>query len=191
MELRAPFAGTIERRSFSPSERVAAGDGLLTLADTSTLWVAADIREREWKALILKTGDEILVESASADMKPIKAAVHFVGREVDPTTNAIPLVAVVDNPDGRLRPGMFVRVTVPLAHSREALSIPESAILEHDNRTFVFSPENDGKFRRIDIIPGLHVEGFVEVISGLNAGQQIVSSGGFYLKSELLLAGEE
>ena len=191
MQLRAPFAGTIERRQFSPSERVAVGDGLLTLADTSTLWVSADLREREWNALVLKPGDEIRVEPSTPGARPLAARVHFVGREVDPSTNAIPLVAVIDNADGHLRPGMFVQVAVPLAESRQALTVPESAVLEHDQRTFVFSPDNDGSFRRIDIITGMRVDGAVEVISGLSADEQVVATGGFYLKSEMLLQGEE
>ncbi|MEZ6034182.1 MAG: efflux RND transporter periplasmic adaptor subunit [Planctomycetaceae bacterium] len=191
VRLRAPFAGTIERRHYSPSERVAAGDGLLTLADTSTLWVAADLRERDWNALVLKTGDEIVIEPSTPDAESISARVHFVGREVDPATNAVPLIAVVDNTEGRLRPGMFVRVAVPVAETREALAVPESAIQEHDHRTFVFSPDGDKDFRRIDIIPGLRVAGVVEVISGLNTGDQVVAKGGFYLKSEMLLEGEE
>ena len=191
VQLRAPFAGTIERRQFSPSERVAVGDGLLTLADTSTLWVSADLREREWNALVLKPGDEIRVEPSTPGARPLAARVHFVGREVDPSTNAIPLVAVIDNPGGHLRPGMFVQVAVPLAESRQALTVPESAVLEHDQRTFVFSPENDGSFRRIDIITGMRVDGAVEVISGLSADEQVVATGGFYLKSEMLLQGEE
>ena len=191
VQLRAPFAGTIERRNFSPSERVAAGDGLLTLADTATLWVAADLREREWSALILKPGDEIVVEPATPGAIPLIARVHFVGREVDPTTNAIPLVAVIDNANGQLRPGMFVRVVVPLAESREALTVPESSVLEHDGQTFVFTPAGETTFHRIDFIPGLHVNGKVEVVSGLNADQQVVSQGGFYLKSEMLLEGEK
>ena len=191
VQLRAPFAGTIERRNFSPSERVAAGDGLLTLADTATLWVAADLREREWSALILKTGDKIVVEPATPDAHPLIARVHFVGREVDPITNAIPLVAVIDNPNGQLRPGMFVRVVVPLAESRDALTVPESSVLEHDGHTFVFTPDGKTTFHRIDFIPGLRVNGEVEVISGLDVAQQVVSHGGFYLKSELLLEGEE
>ena len=191
VQLRAPFAGTIERRQFSPSERVSSGDDLLTLADTSTLWVAADLREQEWKALVLKPGDEISVELSTPDAEPRVARVHFVGRAVDPSTNAIPLVAVIDNADGQLRPGMFVRVAVPLADSREALTIPESSVLEHDHQSFVFGLDGDGSFRRIDIIPGLRVDGVVEVISGLSAGEQVVASGGFYLKSEMLLEGEE
>ncbi len=191
VQLRAPFAGTIERRQFSPSERVAVGDGLLTLADTSTLWVSADLREREWNALVLKPGDEIRVEPSTPGARPLAARVHFVGREVDPSTNAIPLVAVIDNADGHLRPGMFVQVAVPLAESREALTVPESSVLEHDHQTFVFSPDGDAGFRRINIILGLRVDGVVEVISGLSAGEQVVATGGFYLKSEMLLQGEE
>lgn len=191
VQLRAPFAGTIERRNFSPSERVDPGDGLLTLADTATLWVAADLREREWSALMLKPGDEILVEPATPGAESLVARVHFVGREVDPTTNAIPLVAVIDNTHGQLRPGMFVRVVVPLAESREALTVPESSVLEHDGQTFVFTPDGDAGFHRVDFIPGLHVNGKVEVVSGLSVEQQVVSHGGFYLKSEMLLEGEE
>ena len=66
-----------------------------------------------------------------------------------------------------------------------------SSILEHDHQTFVFSPDGDAGFRRINIILGLRVDGVVEVISGLSAGEQVVATGGFYLKSEMLLQGEE
>ncbi|HQX50519.1 MAG TPA: efflux RND transporter periplasmic adaptor subunit [Planctomycetaceae bacterium] len=191
VQLRAPFAGTIERRTYSPSERVAAGDGMLTLADTSTLWVAADLREREWHALSLKPGDAIRVETSIPGMESLTAKVHFVGREVDPRTNAIPLIAVLDNSSGNLRPGMFVRVAVPVAESRDAVTVPESSVLEHDRQAFVFSPTGDSDFRRINIIPGIRVGGLVEVVTGLSLGERVVSGGGFYLKSEMLLEGEE
>ncbi len=191
VQLRAPFAGTIERRVYSPSERVVAGDSMLTLADTSTLWVAADLREREWSALSLKTDDEIRVETSIPGMETLAAKVHFVGREVDPTTNAIPLVAVIDNSSGKLRPGMFVRVAVPVAESREAVTVPESSVLEHDRQAFVFCPDSESDFHRVNIIPGIHVGGLVEVVTGLSLGERVVSGGGFYLKSEMLLEGEE
>ena len=86
---------------------------------------------------------------------------------------------------------MFVRVVVPLDESRKALTVPESSVLEHDVQTFVFTPDGDASFHRVDFIPGLHVNGKVEVVSGLSVEQQVVSHGGFYLKSEMLLEGEE
>jgi cobalt-zinc-cadmium efflux system membrane fusion protein len=190
VQLRAPFAGTVERRIFSNTERVAAGDSLLTLADTSTLWVAADLREREWNALSLKSGDMIQVVTSIPGMSVYSAVVHFVGREVDPATNAVPLIATIDNSEGKLRPGMFVRVVVPISEARETLTIPESSVLEHDRQTFVFVPSGDSAFRRVDIKRGIQTAGMVEVLSGLNNGDQVVSAGGFFLKSELLLKGE-
>jgi cobalt-zinc-cadmium efflux system membrane fusion protein len=190
VQLRAPFSGTVERRIFSTNERVAAGDSLLTLADTSTLWVAADLREREWNALTLKSGDPIRVLTTTTGAQVRSATVHFVGREVDPSTNAVPLIAILDNADGTLRPGMFVRVVVPVAETRKTLTVPESSILEHDRQTFVFVPVSDSTFRRVDIERGIQTAGVVEVLSGLNAGDKVVAGGGFYLKSELLLQGE-
>ncbi len=190
VKLRAPFAGTIERRMFSTSERVESGDAMLTLADTSTLWVAADLREREWNALTLRPGDEVEVTTSIPGLATRKAVVHFVGREVDPATNAVPLVATIDNSDGQLRPGMFVRVAVPTAQARESLTVPEASVLEHDRKSFVFTPDGQSVFRRVDITPGIHTAGMVEVISGLNDGEQVVVNGSFVLKSELLLQGE-
>lgn len=190
VRLKAPFAGTIERRLYSRSERVDAGDSLLVLADTSTLWVAADLREREWNALSLKPGDQVMVKVLVPGLDTVSATVHFVGREVDAKTNAVPLVAVIDNADGRLRPGMFVQVAVPVTAPREALVVPESAVLEHNQQAFVFLQESTDQFRRVGVVPGLRMSGFVEVLSGLTRGQRVVSSGGFSLKSELLLQGE-
>jgi cobalt-zinc-cadmium efflux system membrane fusion protein len=190
VELRAPFDGTIEKRAVSPSERVASGDSLITLADTTTLWVAADLREREWNALALKPGDAVKVLTSISGMEECSAKVHFVGREVDPSTNAVPLVAIIDNASGKLRPGMFVRVAVPVSEPKQAVTVPESAILEHDRQSFVFTPQDDSTFRRVDITPGTRAGGIVEVLAGLNGGEKVVSGGAFFLKSELLLQGE-
>ena len=191
VRLRAPFDGTIERRLFSNSERVDGGSAILTLADTATLWVAADLREREWSALELKPGDAIRVTLPVAGTKSVAALVHFVGREVDPQTNAVPLIAVIDNADGRLRPGMSVRVSIPLSAARSVLVVPESAVLTHDGQTFVFVSDGSSVFHRTSIQAGQVSSGQVEVVSGLDQGQQVVSGGAFYLKSELLLQSKE
>lgn len=190
VQLKAPFAGTIERYNFSQNERVEAGEPLMTLADTKRLWVAADLRQREWRALQLQPGDKVRVITTLEGIENREAIVHFAGREVDVATNAVPLVAVIENPDGRLRPGMFVRVAIPVSEPKKSLAVPESAILEHDRKSFVFTPESEHTFRRIDVEPGLRTSGFVEILSGLKDGDQVVANGGFLLKSELLLLGE-
>jgi cobalt-zinc-cadmium efflux system membrane fusion protein len=188
--LKAPFSGTIESCSFSSNERISASESLMILADTATLWVAADLRQREWRALRLQPGDKVRVVTNIEGVNSRDATVHFAGREVDPATNAIPLVALIENADGRLRPGMFVRVAIPVTDVRQALTIPEASLLEHDKACFVFVPVGENQFQRVDIETGVRTNGLVEVLAGLKSGDKVVSEGGFILKSEMLLQGE-
>jgi len=191
VEVRAPFAGTIEAKSFSSNERVMQDDSLFVLAETSQLWVAADIREKEWPALTLQSGEALEVTSPALGEQTLTATLHFLGREVDPATNAVPLVATIQNSDGLLRPGQFVRVRLPMAQPREMLAVPSSAIVEHEGQPFVFVPVEQGSFRRVDITTGLIESGKTEVTQGLKPGNNVVTHGAFVLKSELLLESEE
>jgi len=191
VEVRAPFAGTIEAQPYSVSERVAARDVLFTLADTSQLWVAADIREAEWPALQLKEGAKLNVAAPAIPGREWTAEVYYIGREVESQTNSVPVVATISNQEGLLRPGQFVRIETPLGAAREVLAAPSSAVVQHDGQSFVFVPVSDERFERVNVVVGETIDGWTEVVSGLRAGEQVVSQGAFALKSELLLTGEE
>ena len=191
VEVRAPFAGTIERQMYSAAERVQQGDSLFVLADTSKLWIAADLREREWTASRLSPGDALTVSFPALPGQEFSAQVYFVGREVDTATNALPLMAVIDNADGRLRPGLFAQITVPVGPSRSVLAVPDGAVCEHQGTRFVFLKTGESTFRRVNIESGLHQGGWTEVRSGLQPGDTVVVAGAFALKSELLLEREE
>tara|TARA_R110002072_G_scaffold173600_2_gene328417 strand:- start:212152 stop:213648 length:1497 start_codon:yes stop_codon:yes gene_type:complete len=189
--VRAPFAGTIESRTFSASERVHAADSLFVLADTSTLWITAEIRENDWPAVAVEAGQTLSVNVPALGDATLQARVDFIGREVSLDTNAIPIVAVIDNADGRLRPGLFVRVSVPVGVKVDVLAVPDRSVLQHDGRSFVFVADGGNQFRRVDVEPGDDGDGYIEIVSGLNVGNQVVTHGAFILKSELLLEGEE
>jgi cobalt-zinc-cadmium efflux system membrane fusion protein len=191
LRLLAPISGTVESRRYAVSERVAPGDSLFTLADTTQLWVEAGIREAEWGALQLESGHIISVIAPTLGSKPIPAEIHYVGREVSVETNAVPIVATIANPQGVLRPGQFVEVRVPIADPRTALAVPESAVVEHEGQPFVFVKETPTRFRRVNIQSGVSSEGWVEVKKGLPIGSQVVTKGAFDLKSELLLDRSE
>ena len=118
------------------------------------------------------------------------AKVRYFGREVQADTNSVPLVARIENSEGLLRPGMFVRVTVPIGEARQALSIKPESVLQHENEKFVFVDMNDGAFKRVGVSTGQASEDWVEVTKGLSPGQLVVTHGAFLLKSELLLQGE-
>lgn len=189
VDVRSPLTGTIERRLLADGERVASGESLLILADTSQLWVEAQVRESQWQAIALKPGD-VLTVSAPAFSDTLQAKVHFVGREVDPMSNSIPIVAALAN-DGRLRPGLFVSVSLPMGDANECLCVPQSAIAVHESQQFVFVPQSENHFLRRDVQVGHATGGKVEILSGLTEGETIVTEGVFFLKSELLLEAEE
>jgi cobalt-zinc-cadmium efflux system membrane fusion protein len=189
--MRAPFRGTIEESVFGVSERLKQGDRQFVLADTSRLWVSADLREADWKALGIQPDTSLMVESPALPGEKFTAKVYYVGREVSSTSNAVPLVASLDNSEGRLRPGLFVRVSIPLEDQTDVLAVPEQGVMEHERRRFVFLEDEPGRFRRVDVKTGRNSDGWIEIRAGLKAGDRVVTKGAFLLKSELLLEREE
>lgn len=191
VEIRAPFAGTVQARSYAATERIEPGDSLFVLADTTRLCVVADIRDREWPALQLAPGERIEFTCPALPERQLQATVYYVGQEVIQETNAVPLVATISNPDASLKPGQFVWVRVPLAPPVEHLAVPESAVVEHEGRSFVFLAQGERTFRRRDVVVTAADAGWMEVTAGLQAGDKVVVRGAFYLKSELLLEAVE
>ncbi len=201
VQLRSPRGGSVEKRHVNENERVEAGVVLFEIADTKTLWIQADIRESQWNALGLKAGQQINWSSPALPNEVGSATIVMMGREVDPHTNAIALVASTDNTYGKLRPGLYVRVELPIGETSSQIVIPESAIATHEGQTFVFVNTEAGKFVRRDVRLGQTASSslsdgqtsanMVEVIAGLSVGEKIATSGVFQLKSELLLEAEE
>ncbi len=190
VEVRAPLDGSVEQKLLAETERVSPGDGLLILADTSNLWIKAQLRESQWRGLALKPGDVLTVASPALGSERLDAIVYFVGREVDQSTNAIPVVATIAN-EGRLRPGLFVNVELPIGDKNDCLAVPESAIATHELQTFVFTPHEANRFQRRDVEIGERCGGWVEIKTGLALDELVATDGVFYLKSELLLEAED
>lgn len=189
--LIAPIAGTIEERTATAGQRVSSGQSLFVVANTSSLWVTAELREHDWPALQLIEGIQLKVRVPALEGKEIAANVNFVGRSVSTDTQAVPLVATVENSERMLKPGMFVWVILPIGAPTEQLAIPQQAILTHDKRRFVFVEESPRRFRRQEIETGIDSADWIAVTSGLKAGDKVVDRGTFLLKSELLLEPEE
>jgi cobalt-zinc-cadmium efflux system membrane fusion protein len=191
LALLTPMAGRIEERRAVAAARVAAGEPLFIVADTSVLWVSAEIHERDWPALAVAQDGQLAVRLPALNDEELAAKVRFIGARVDPHTRSVPLVAELTNEHSRLKPGMFAWVEVPLAQPREVLVVPAGAIMRHENQPFVFVPAGPDEFRRVDVAVGLETRGGVEILAGLESGQQVVDRGAFYLKSELLLERDE
>lgn len=189
--LLAPIAGRVEERAAVAAARVAAAAPLFTLADTATLWVSAEIHERDWAALDVAKGGQIRLRIPALQEAEFSAKVLFVGSQVAADTRSVPLVAELPNAAGGLKPGMFAWALAPLEKPREALVVPAGAVMRHENQPFVFIPAGERTYRRVDVVTGLEANHQIEIKSGLKPGDTIVDDGAFFLKSELLLEREE
>ncbi len=187
VEVRAAFAGTIEEKHFAQSDRVRPSDTIFVLADTTSLWVAADIREQDWQALSLEPGQDLAVETPALPGCKLKAYVKRMGRSVSPQTNSVLLVAEIANPNGLLRPGLFVHVSIPMGAAKDVLSTPAAAVVQHEGVKFVFVQTGPKTFRRADVKTGRETDQAVEIVSGLKPGEPVVVQGATALKAEMLV----
>ena len=190
-ELRAPIAGTVEERHVARTERFDDSEPLFVIADTTTLIIKADIREKDWAAITLQAGTQLDVEIPALSDGKRTAILRFVGRQVDAGTRSVPLVASIDNPQGLLRPGLFVRIRVPLGPPRKVLAVPTSAIMRQGDAAFVFRVAGVRTYRKSTVQTGIEDEGWTEIVSGVKPGDRIVDQAAFVLKSEMLLEGEQ
>ena len=189
--VKAPFTATVEEILLAPKERVQTSQALFQLADTSRLWVQAQIREKDWSALTIVAGQTVSVQTPALPGETLSATISFVGRTVAMETRAVPLTAEIENHNGLLRPGMIVRVLIPDGPARECLTLPQSAVTSNDGRTFVFVETGPREYHLRDVTVGLQVEPWVEILSGVQPGDRVVTAGAAILKAEFLLEAED
>ena len=189
--VKAPFTATVEEILLAPRERVQTAQGLFQLADASRLWVQAQIRERDWAALTITAGQTVHVQTPALPGETLEATVSFVGRTVAMDTRAVPLTAEIDNKNGKLRPGMIVRVLIPDGPVRECLTVPQTAVTSNDGRNFVFIETAEREYHLRDVTIGFSVDPWIEILKGIEPGEKVVTSGTALLKAEMLLEPEE
>jgi cobalt-zinc-cadmium efflux system membrane fusion protein len=188
--VRAPFEGVVQDRLIVDAAQVSVGQPLFVLADTRTLWVLAEVHERDWIALKTAAQHELMVRAPGLPEGEAVASVKFTEGSIAPESRTVTLVGELDNRLDQFRPGMFVWVSAAVAPPRKALAVPAGAIMRHEQAIFVFVAEAADTFRRVDVTLGLETPEWVEITSGLTEGRQVVDQGAFFLKSELLLERE-
>lgn len=185
--ITAPFDGTIIRKDITLEERVGPGatSSLFELADLSTVWVQADIFEKDLPSLKILPDRTIQFRSSAYPDQRFKAEVFYTGEVVDPKTRTVGMTAAADNPERLLKPGMFVDIELPVGEAKDVLRVAESAIQTDEGRSFVFVYKGGMKFVRRGVTVGRKGEDDAEITAGLKDGEQIAVQGAFTLKSEL------
>ena len=184
--IRAPFDGTVIGKHAVLSEQVGPTHQLYEITDLSKVWLHADVFEKDLPALERVTGKRLEFTAAGYSDRRFTAEVAYTGDSVDEKTRAVRLIAIEDNPERLLKPGMFVAVSLPVGSKGASVQIPSSAVQSQGAESYVFVAAGADEFQKRVIRVGRTVGERVEVREGLRPGEKIVVEGGFALKSELM-----
>jgi len=182
--LRAPFAGVVTAYDVAVGEMVEPDRELLAIADLSTVWVLADIYERDIARV--RPGTQAIIRTEAYPDRVFTGEVTYVSDVIEPATRTARVRCVVSNPDGALKLDMFTTVAIPTAIEREALVVPVDAVQQVDGLSVVFVQTAATTFERRDVELGMTVGDRIEIIAGLEPAEQVVAAGSFYLKTALL-----
>ena len=171
--IRAPFDGRVGLRNVSVGSFVSPGAIITTLDDTRI--IKLDYAVPESFVAVLKEGLPLTASSVAFPNREFAGKVASVDSRVDPTTRSVVVRATVPNPDGALKPGMFL--TVRMRQDREqVVMIAEQALVPEEGRQFVFVAEGDKASKR-EVAIGRRKPGRVEIIRGLQAGDRVIVEG--------------
>ncbi|MEM7493684.1 MAG: efflux RND transporter periplasmic adaptor subunit [Pseudomonadota bacterium] len=175
--LVAPFDGVLGFRQVSVGSFIRPGDVVATLVDDSEMRLDFDVPSTFLRSI--QPGTEIVAETDDLPGETFIGTVATLDNRIDPITRSIRARALLPNPERLLRAGMFMRVTVA-AEPRVNLSIPEEAVQPVGPQSFVWLVDNSGEqmvARRAPVELGARSDGYIEVLSGIQLGDQIITEG--------------
>jgi RND family efflux transporter MFP subunit len=181
----APITGVITARSVNLGQVIAMGQELLSVTDLSEVWVVGDLYEQDFKTVTV--GSEATITTSAYPGLMLRGRVSYIDPRVDPQTRTAKARIEVPNSDGRLRLGMYVTVSFTTPGGT-AVVVPRSAVQSIGDRQVVFVPAKgeEGKFIQRQIRLGSATADSYAVLSGLKAGETIVTEGSFFLRAEVL-----
>lgn len=180
-QIRAPIDGVVSERYIKIGNTIKTGDPLFRVTSLNPLVAYLHVPEREFRQLA--AGQDVLIDIDALASDAVRAKVTRVSPIVDPETGTFKLTIEMDNGDRAIKPGMFGRMSIIYDKHENVLQVPRSAITERSGTSYVFVVEDDIATRR-DIETGFSDEGMVEVMTGLNDGDQVITVGHVGLKNE-------
>jgi len=181
--LRSPIAGTVIDRSGAQGEMADPSRPLYRIADLSRLWLTVHAFERD--AVRLAPGTTARVQFAALPGRTFTGPITSVGRQVEGQSKTVAVRVEIENPDGVLRPGMSATATLPIGEQVPGvLAVPAAALQRLAQGWCVFVPRPEGTFQVRPVGRGRDLSGTVEILSGLEAGDEVVVDGAFLLKAQ-------
>lgn len=183
MTIRSPHSGVVTEKLVNEGQHVTPGKRIYRIADLSRVWVLATMYE--YQLPFLKVGQEAIMTLPYLPGRVFEGTVTYIYPWVEGRTREVRVRLEFDNPDLRLRPGMFADVEVRSVLAQDRILAPRAAVIDTGTRRIAFVSLGRGRFEPRDLLLGPETDdGKVAVLDGLRPGEMVVTSGQFLLDSE-------
>jgi len=182
MHIHAPAAGVITKIGAREGAHVTPSSELYQIADLSRVWVLADLYEHEigW----VRKGDVATLTISSLPGRDFTGHITYIYPYLDPKTRTNKVRIEFDNAEGLLKPDMFGDVSITAKTSKAGLFVPREAVLITGKKRHLFVQTEPGHFEPRTVKTGISSDGLIEILSGVDDGELIVTSGQFLIDSE-------
>jgi RND family efflux transporter MFP subunit len=182
--LKAPIAGVIEEIHFHLGETVEAGKKLFTISNPRRVWLKANVPLALIARVKAATGASFKVEGYKQEINvdQLNGKLISVGSIVDEKSRTVPTIFEIDNPDNKLKIGMFAEVSVQTGEATEALAVPTSAIFDDSGTPVAYVHIEGEAFAKRVLQTGITDRGFTQILSGIAEGERVVTVGGYQVR---------
>lgn len=184
--ITAPIDGVITMKDARIGRKVGPDDRLFEIIDLDTVWLEADIFEKD--LVRIHNGQKAYVTVTAYDNETFTGTIYHIGDTLDADTRTVKVLVEIDNSRGLLKPGMFAETGIAVGGMEQSLVVPSEAVLEDENLNIVYVRESGGYHRHV-VDTGITSGGYIQVLDGLDEGDVVVTTGAFQLKSRTAMSG--
>lgn len=182
LHIHSPFDGTVIQIGAREGQYVTPQTELYVLADLSKVWVIAQVYESDlpW----VSEGDPVDMQLTALPGETFHGHLSYIYPYAEAETRTIKVRLVFDNPDQKLKPEMFANVTIHTRQQDNAVTVPSEAIVRSGDHEQIFVVTAPGKFEPRKVRTGLTADGLTQILTGVKAGERVVTSSQFLIDSE-------
>jgi membrane fusion protein, copper/silver efflux system len=178
----SPAEGDVIEKKIINGQRVMAGDELYRIADHSRVWLIADVAESD--IAMIEVGMTATVSLRAMPSQPVEGKVTFIYPLLKPETRTVSVRIELANPENLMKPSMYADVVFHIGDEAAVAAVPDSSVIDSGSRQVVLIAKGEGRFEPRAVKLGRRGGGYVEVLEGVSAGEEVVTSATFLIDAE-------
>ena len=178
----SPVSGVVTEKKALQGMRFMPGDMLYQVTDLSSVWVVADLAEQDIG--LIKAGAKANVKLTAFPNRVFEGRVTYVYPTLKQETRTVPVRVELANPGLLLKPAMFAQVDLSVGTGTPVLTVPDSAVIDTGTRRIVLVQAKEGRFEPREVELGARGGNFIEVVTGVREGEQVVVAANFLIDAE-------